>query len=214
MNYFRIYSRIIENRKYNPADNYTEEHHIIPRSIGGSDSKDNLIRLTAREHFICHWLLVKMYRHDKRIYYKMLTAFNMMCNATNLTQDRYVSCSRIFARYREDLSKAMSALQSGENNSQAGTIWICNLSLKENKKIPKGIIPDGWIPGRNKWKIPKIKSKKKPKSKKYANGYEVSIDNVVYESISKAADSLGIGHETARMRFKSKSFPNYRILSR
>jgi hypothetical protein len=48
----------------------------------------------------------------------------------------------------------------------------------------------------------------------YANGYEVSIDNVVYESISKAADSLRIGHETARMRFKSKSFPNYRILSR
>ena len=100
MNYFRIYSRIIENRKSNPADNYTEEHHIIPRSIGGSDSKDNLIRLTAREHFICHWLLVKMYRHDKRIYYKMLTAFNMMCNANNLAQHRYISCSRIFARYR------------------------------------------------------------------------------------------------------------------
>ena len=56
--------------------------------------------------------------------------------------------------------------------------------------------------------------KKKSKSKKYANGYEVSIDNVVYESISKAADSLRIGHETARMRFKSKSFPNYQILSR
>ena len=86
--------------------------------------------------------------------------------------------------------------------------------MKKNKKIPKGIIPDGWIPGRNKWKIPKTKSKKKPKSKKYANGYEVSIDNVVYESISKAADSLKIGHETARMRFKSKNFPNYRILSR
>ena len=76
------------------------------------------------------------------------------------------------------------------------------------------LIHDGWIPVRNKWKIYNTQSKKKSKSKKYANGYEVSIDNVVYESISKAADSLRIGHETARMRFKSKSFPNYQILSR
>lgn len=41
-------------------DTYTEKHHIIPRSIGGNDSAANLVRLTAREHFICHLLLTKM----------------------------------------------------------------------------------------------------------------------------------------------------------
>lgn len=39
---------------------YFEKHHIIPKSLGGTDSLDNLIKLTAREHFICHWLLTKM----------------------------------------------------------------------------------------------------------------------------------------------------------
>lgn len=217
MNYAKLYNRIIENRLNNPYNGYTEKHHIIPVSLGGADSKDNLVRLTAREHFVCHWILVKMYKGNKNSYYKMLKAFNMMCNSISKKQTRYKVCSRIFSIYREDLSKAMSALQIGENNSQAGTIWICNLETKENKKVPNGQIPNGWVAGRNKWKVPSVHKKKKAKekvSKKYLNGYEVLVNNVSYNSISHAADSLGIGHETARMRFKSQSFPEYIILSR
>ena len=41
---------------------------------------------------------------------------------------------------------------------------------------------------------------------------KVLVNNVSYDSISHAADLLGIGHETARMRFKSKNFPQYVIL--
>ena len=157
-----------------------------------------------------------MYKGNKISYYKMLKAFNMMCNAISEKQERYRSCSRIFARYREDMSRAMSALQSGKNNSQAGTMWICNVETKENKKIIVGETLAGWIAGRNKWKelIPRPKKKAKEKvSKKYLHGYKVSVDGVIYDSISRAADSLGIGHETARMRFKSKSYLAYVILS-
>jgi hypothetical protein len=217
MNYAKLYNQIIENRLNNPYDGYTEKHHIVPISLGGSDSKDNLVRLTAREHFICHWILVKMYKGNKNSYYKMLKAFNMMCNSISNKQERYRACSRIFSVYREDMSKAMSALQVGENNSQAGTMWICNLETKENKKVANGQIPNGWIAGRNKWKVPAPRLKKPVKekvSKKYLQGYEVLVNNVSYKSISHAADSLGIGHETARMRFKSKSFPEYIIISR
>lgn len=39
---------------------YSEKHHIIPRSLGGSNNKENIVRLTAREHFVCHLLLTKM----------------------------------------------------------------------------------------------------------------------------------------------------------
>jgi hypothetical protein len=39
---------------------YYEKHHIIPRSLGGSNKKENLVLLTAKEHFICHLLLTKM----------------------------------------------------------------------------------------------------------------------------------------------------------
>jgi hypothetical protein len=39
---------------------YTEVHHILPRSLGGGDHTDNLVRLTYREHFVVHWLLTRI----------------------------------------------------------------------------------------------------------------------------------------------------------
>lgn len=39
---------------------YIEKHHILPKSLGGTNDKDNIVKLTAREHFIAHLLLVRM----------------------------------------------------------------------------------------------------------------------------------------------------------
>jgi len=60
--------------KYN--GNYTELHHIVPRSFGGVDDVTNLVRFTAREHFVCHWLLTKMTTGSLKA--KMITALIMM----------------------------------------------------------------------------------------------------------------------------------------
>jgi hypothetical protein len=62
MNYQKIYDNLIyrsQNRQL-PNDVYTEIHHIIPRCIGGSDDKNNLVTLTLREHFLAHLLLCKI----------------------------------------------------------------------------------------------------------------------------------------------------------
>ena len=66
MDYKNIYYKIIENAKKETENGnrhvgYYERHHIQPKSLGGNNKKENLVKLTAREHFICHWLLVKMY---------------------------------------------------------------------------------------------------------------------------------------------------------
>lgn len=60
--YTSIYYAIINRAKSRDLskDVYTEKHHIIPRSLGGSNSKNNLVNLTAREHRLCHLLLPKM----------------------------------------------------------------------------------------------------------------------------------------------------------
>lgn len=58
--YTIVYNSIISRAKARVLDGYGETHHIIPRSLGGSDDKTNLVKLTAREHFICHLLLTKM----------------------------------------------------------------------------------------------------------------------------------------------------------
>ena len=62
MNYKLIYSKLIYKAlKRNGIEGYFELHHIVPKSLGGLDDKSNLIKLTAREHFIAHFLLAKIY---------------------------------------------------------------------------------------------------------------------------------------------------------
>lgn len=61
MNYKKIYDNLIEKRILNPPQEYFEKHHIIPKSLGGSNEQNNLVRLTYREHYIAHWLLTKIY---------------------------------------------------------------------------------------------------------------------------------------------------------
>jgi hypothetical protein len=59
--YTRWYYSIVESARCQPnRGSYTEKHHIIPRCMGGTNEKSNLVNLTYREHFICHWLLTKM----------------------------------------------------------------------------------------------------------------------------------------------------------
>lgn len=75
MNYQKIYDQLIEKRRKYPLTKnkkdpnyiYCECHHIILKSLGGSDSEDNLINLTAREHFIAHYLLWKINPCDQTL---------------------------------------------------------------------------------------------------------------------------------------------------
>lgn len=73
--YSKWYKSIISNARLRTnVDEYTEKHHILPRTLGGDNSASNLVDLTAREHFICHWLLTKMLKGDNK--YKMIYALH------------------------------------------------------------------------------------------------------------------------------------------
>lgn len=62
MDYERIYREFIADRKGKPTPiGYVERHHITPRSHGGSDAPDNIIELSAGDHFFAHLLLAKMH---------------------------------------------------------------------------------------------------------------------------------------------------------
>ena len=117
MNYDKIYKQIIEFRKENPLDKdqYGQNHHIIPKSLGGSGDKENLVRLSAREHFICHMLLAEMYPKNSNEWYKMNHAF-MQMKSSSSTQIRYIN-NRYYELKRKDFSKTMSFSQSGNKNS-------------------------------------------------------------------------------------------------
>lgn len=62
VNYLKIYNQILERRQVSPYLGYTETHHIIPTCEGGSDTPENKVNLSGREHFIAHLLLYKIYK--------------------------------------------------------------------------------------------------------------------------------------------------------
>jgi hypothetical protein len=62
MMYDKHYAALIAKAQSRPKpEGYMERHHVVPRSMGGSDAPDNLVWLTAREHFVAHVLLAKMH---------------------------------------------------------------------------------------------------------------------------------------------------------
>lgn len=53
------YHALVEHCISSPYEGYTERHHIVPRSMGGSDDQDNLVRMSAQNHLLAHyWLWV------------------------------------------------------------------------------------------------------------------------------------------------------------
>jgi hypothetical protein len=118
--YTKWYEAITNNAKQRCLENYTERHHIVPESLGGLDTPDNLVDLTAREHFICHWLLIKIYS-DGDAHWKMLNALRMM-RAENSNQKRYKTkiTSRVYANLKEEYAKLHSERFSGEQNGFYG----------------------------------------------------------------------------------------------
>ena len=120
MNKYEIwYNQITDNAKDRVLDTYTESHHIIPVSLGGEDTADNLVNLTAREHFICHWLLTKFTTGQDR--YKMINALRMM-RAENPNQQRYKTqiTSRVYENLKEEYAALQSKLRSGKGNGFYG----------------------------------------------------------------------------------------------
>jgi hypothetical protein len=110
--YTHVYNNIIERAKSRTISGYTENHHIIPRSLGGSDNTTNLAALTAREHYICHLLLPKMLEGEGK--YKMLCAILRMAHSNQ--EQRVKIPSRVYERVKIEKAFMHSQLYSGENN--------------------------------------------------------------------------------------------------
>ena len=117
--YTKWYLDIISSARSRTMSGYTEQHHVIPKSLGGNNKKENLVKLTGREHFICHWLLTKMVSDTKQKY-QMWNAFSCMLYRENSGQDRYKVSSRKFELIKEEGAKIKSIKFSGKNNPMFG----------------------------------------------------------------------------------------------
>jgi len=112
--YTKWYMNIIQNarqsnRKKGIAD-YFESHHVIPKALGGDNSKNNLCLLTAKEHYICHLLLIKMTTGTSR--HKMLHSF-MLMKGHNGNQPRYINSS-MYERIKVEYAQYRSIIRKGQ----------------------------------------------------------------------------------------------------
>ena len=132
MNYLHIYWSIIHNRLHNKVDGYVEHHHIIPRSEGGNDNKSNIVALTAREHYICHLLLAKIYND-----YKMLSAVVFMQCKTKRQKRDFKFNSHLYEQIRKDFSIKNSEAHKGKQAWNKG-IPQSEEAKKKNSEAHKG----------------------------------------------------------------------------
>jgi hypothetical protein len=110
MNYDNIYSKLIANAKNRTIDGYVETHHVIPTSMGGPNTPNNKVKLTAREHFIAHWLLWKIHHSSE-----------MACAFFAMTRKSRGQKRTVTARQYEIAKTAMSESKKGAGNYWYGT---------------------------------------------------------------------------------------------
>lgn len=55
------YIMLVERAKCRSVEGYVERHHVVPRCMGGKDTKDNMVNLTPEEHYTAHLLLMKIF---------------------------------------------------------------------------------------------------------------------------------------------------------
>lgn len=145
------YFRIIESAQRSTPKDYSERHHVIPRSLGGSNARENIVRLTARQHFVCHLLLVKMTSGEAQ--------FKMICAAHHMSvchrKERYKITSIMYERLKRMRSESMmgntyaknkkrtpeqrKSLSESLRNSDAiknrGTTWRQHISEAQSRGV-------------------------------------------------------------------------------
>lgn len=104
--YFNRYCKFISYCSIRTTtETYLEKHHILPKSLGGDNSPENLISLTAREHFLAHWMLWKA------VGGKMAYAFHLMCSFNKES----TRSSHVYAALILEVNKLRSELAKGKS---------------------------------------------------------------------------------------------------
>lgn len=188
------YFKIINNRTTNTVNGYTEKHHIVPKSLGGSDDTLNLVRLTPREHYICHLLLIRMTSGSSKV--KMVHAASSYSYWTTKNHNRKFKLnSRTvnqlkIARQQHlkvEMNKPKNLLRSSE---AARKLWDNpeHRILQSEKRKQLWEDPDYLI---------KMKNRKRPFKR-------VIVEGIEYQSLREAASQLKLDPSTISKRCSSK----------
>lgn len=180
--YQEFIDNILETRgRFACGDEYHERHHIVPKCMGGTNDKENLIDLFAREHFEAHRLLALENPENE----KLVCAWWMMAHINNTKQKECI----ISADEYEKARKAYIDQIKGEKNYMYG-----KYHSKETKKKMSDNHAD-------------VNGKNHPNSKITCQ-YDLYMNIInVWDYAKQASDELGIRRESinacCRMKIKT-----------
>ena len=161
-----------------------EKHHIMPSSLGGNNSKSNIVPLTPREHFVCHLLLTKMTTGNAL--FKMKHAVSMLMNAKNIGRGRYIPSSRLYAYVKKCHSEAIK-----EGWTQEKRALHSKKLIEYNKTVDKNSLE--YIS-----RITKIQEFQKSKiwTEKAINN---RIENCLKNANERKGSSWSVNHRNSRL---------------
>lgn len=141
MNYSKIYQDLIWKRKvYQRLDKTQagENHHIVPLSEGGLDTKNNIVRLTIKEHIFAHQLLARIWNDGK-----MWCAAHWMMVTRENTSNKNM---RLAAIAREKRNKKLSEVLKGkkkppmtDEHKRKISEALKNMSEETKRKISESV---------------------------------------------------------------------------
>lgn len=99
--YLQRYNKLISHYKSLTLEGYAETHHIIPRCMNGTDDPENLVKLTAKAHYVAHHLLCKAYPKNR----KLLHAFGRFVQGNDRIQRNFTA--RMYDQARKAISEAV-----------------------------------------------------------------------------------------------------------
>jgi hypothetical protein len=102
MNYQALYDAIVSNAKSQIRTKKEqkfayEEHHILPKCLGGTNYKINRVLLTYREHFICHKLLTKIHKNNILLWAALIS----LSKGGKITRSRDYQASKIIKNKKQ-----------------------------------------------------------------------------------------------------------------
>lgn len=138
--YLKLYLAIV-NSPHLEEENM-ERHHVLPRSLGGLDGP-NVVKMSSRKHFLCHYLLPKFLSGAAKA--KMINAFSIM--KTSPGNPRYVN-SRLYESYRAQFG----SMQKGKV-----TIQRSGFTKFVDKSAVDAYLKDGWTCGNPNFTVKGLK---------------------------------------------------------
>jgi hypothetical protein len=204
MNYLKVYCNLIrkaENRT--PPEGYTEKHHIFPKSIFGNNNR--VVVLTAREHYIAHALLEKIFisrygkTHWKTI--KMSFAHLSFKGNKNLYCNSYLyECGK--KRWSE-IMKVKNPSKNGISDKQKKALLESRLGVSHSEETKQKI--KNSLIGKKHTEERKLKNSKSTCKYKYKiispDGYIFYETNMKKFCMNKDIDS-GAMTRVAQGKFK------------